>query len=139
MMPDYRRFGGMTLCDNYQDSPDCPCTEPRPSDVSDWIRLITADDPIEAGFLRGLLESAGIRVQLRSMELWTAAVEIYYSEGARPSVWVHKHDLGRARQVLEHRDQPGERPPWTCPDCGERLEGQFTTCWQCGHARAARQ
>jgi len=97
--------------------------------------LITADDPIEAGFLRGLLESAGIEVQLRSMELWTAAVEIYYSEGARPSVWVHKRDLGRARQVLERRNQPGERPPWTCTRCGERLEGQFTSCWQCGHAR----
>lgn len=105
--------------------------------MTDWIQLTTADDPIEAGFLRGLLESAGIEVQLRSMELWGVAVEIYYSEGARPSLWVRKRDLDAARRVLEHRDEAGESPSWACPNCGERLEGQFTTCWQCGQARGA--
>jgi hypothetical protein len=103
--------------------------------VSDWTKLITADDPIEAGFLRGLLESAGLEVQVRSMELWTAAVEIYYSDGARPSIWVHERDLDRAREVLSRRDEAGDGSPWTCARCGECLEGQFTTCWQCGHAR----
>ena len=115
-------------------------TDARPEDrdVSDWTKLITADDPIEAGFLRGLLKSAGIEVQLRSLELWTAAVEIYYSEGARPSIWVRRQDLDRARQVLKRRESGGEATPWQCPACAERLEGQFTTCWRCGHAREAR-
>lgn len=103
--------------------------------LSDWTKLITADDPIEAGFLRGLLESAGLEVQLRSMELWTAAVEIYYSEGARPSIWVHERDVAAAREVLARRDRAGQSVPWTCPGCGEGLEGQFTTCWRCGHVR----
>lgn len=105
--------------------------------MSDWTKLTTAENPVEAGFLRGLLEAAGIEVQLRSMELWTAAVEIYYSEGARPSIWVPKRDIESAKRVLEQRDGADEGPAWTCPDCGERLEGQFTTCWQCGHARKA--
>ncbi|WP_376692496.1 putative signal transducing protein [Wenzhouxiangella sp. EGI_FJ10409] len=105
--------------------------------MTDWIQLTTADDPIEAGFLHGLLESAGIEVQLRGMELWGVAVEIYYSEGARPSLWVRRRDVQSARRVLARRDEAGDGLPWTCPDCGERLEGQFTTCWQCGHAREA--
>ncbi|WP_376696250.1 putative signal transducing protein [Wenzhouxiangella sp. EGI_FJ10305] len=105
--------------------------------MSDWTKLITADDPIEAGFLRGLLESAGIEVQVRSMELWTAAVEIYYSEGARPSIWVRNQDLEGAKRTLERRDNPDHGEPWTCRVCGERLEAQFTTCWQCGHAHGA--
>jgi hypothetical protein len=25
--------------------------------------------------------------------------------------------------------------PWTCPQCGERIEGQFGVCWQCGAER----
>jgi len=25
--------------------------------------------------------------------------------------------------------------PWTCPNCGEAHEGQFSACWQCGAAR----
>jgi hypothetical protein len=104
--------------------------------VSDWIKLITADDPIEAGFLRGLVESAGIEVQLRSMELWSAAVEIYYSEGARPSIWVRKRDVEKARAVLARRQENHARPGWCCPACAERLEAQFTSCWRCGHVRA---
>lgn len=105
--------------------------------MTDWSQLTTADDPIEAGFLRGLLESAGIEVQLRSMELWGVAVEIYYSEGARPSLWVRERDLEAAKRVLERRDEPGGGGSWACPNCGERLEAQFTTCWQCGQARGA--
>lgn len=105
--------------------------------MSDWTKLTTADDPIEAGFLRGLLESAGLEVQVRSMELWTAAVEIYYSEGARPSIWVRKRDLAQARRVLERRNEGSDSAPWNCSNCGERLEGQFTRCWRCGHDREA--
>lgn len=25
--------------------------------------------------------------------------------------------------------------PWTCAACGERLEGQFDSCWRCGAER----
>jgi len=107
--------------------------------VSNWVQLTTAADPIEAGFLRGLVESAGIEVQLRSMELWGVAVEIYYSEGARPSLWVRRADLERAHRVLAERHQTGAGPPWVCPGCGEHLAGQFTSCWRCGHVRELRQ
>lgn len=103
----------------------------RASELSDWTRLTTAENPIEAGFLRGLLEADGIEVQVRSMELWTAAVEIYYSEGARPSLWVHERNLEAARRVLQRRDDTSGKTAWTCPACGERLEGQFTDCWHC--------
>lgn len=100
--------------------------------MKDWIQLITAENPVEAGFLRGLLESAGIEVQLRNMELWGVAVEIYYAEGARPSIWVRPHDRQRATEVLARRHEPVQASPWNCPGCGERLEGQFTGCWNCG-------
>lgn len=105
--------------------------------MSDWTELTTADDPIEAGFLRGLLESAGLEVQLRSMELWGVAVEIYFSEGARPSIWVRRRDLEAARRVLERRGEQSGHAAWTCPGCDECLEGQFTVCWRCGRAREA--
>jgi len=103
--------------------------------LSDWTQLTTADDPIEAGFLRGLIEAAGIEVQVRSMELWTAAVEIYFSEGARPSIWVRKRDLEAAREALTQRHTSPDGPHWHCPSCGEELENQFTNCWHCGQPR----
>ncbi len=102
--------------------------------VSKWVRVHTADNPPEAVFIRGLLEAEGIPVRLQSMELWTAAVEIYFAEGARPSVWVPRTALAEAERVLAQRDRSGRGRAWNC-DCGERLEAQFTTCWRCGRGR----
>ncbi len=102
--------------------------------MSKWVRVYTADNPPEAVFIRGLLEAEGIPVRLKSMELWTAAVEIYFAEGARPSVWVPGKAREEAERVLAQRDRRGVGRPWTC-GCGERLDAQFTVCWRCGAPR----
>ena len=102
--------------------------------MSKWVRVYTADNPPEAVFIRGLLEAEGIPVRLKSMELWTAAVEIYFAEGARPSVWVPANAQATAERVLAQRDRSGVGRPWTCV-CGERLDSQFTVCWRCGESR----
>lgn len=103
--------------------------------MKDWTRVFTADNPVEVGFVRGLLEAEGIETRVRSMELWAAAVEIYFAEGARPSVWVKVRDRERAERILKERDRTEAGNEWTCAGCGERLEGQFTSCWHCGQAR----
>ncbi len=43
----------------------------------------------------------------------------------------------RAWEVLEKNGVTGDvtLPTWTCTRCGEKLEGQFTSCWQCGESR----
>ncbi|MGY6588778.1 MAG: putative signal transducing protein [Wenzhouxiangella sp.] len=97
-----------------------------------WKRLRTADNPTEIGFIRGLLEAEGISTRVQSMELWAAAVEIYFAEGARPSVWVPDGQFHHAERVLDAANQAKTLPPWQCPGCGERHEGQFTVCWRCG-------
>jgi len=102
--------------------------------VSKWVRIFTADNPPEAVFMRGLLEAEGIPVRLKSMELWTAAVEFYFAEGARPSVWVPANASAEAERVLAQRDRSGLGKAWVC-GCGERLDAQFTVCWRCGAAR----
>lgn len=103
--------------------------------MKDWVKLHTADNPVEVGFVRGLLEAEGIETRARSMELWTVAVEIYFAEGARPSVWVRRRELERARAILAERDRSDPARSWTCSGCGEKLEGQFTACWRCGAPR----
>lgn len=104
--------------------------------MSTWVRVHTADNPPEATFIRGLLEAEGIPVRLKSMELWTAAVEIYFAEGARPSVWVPGSAREEAERVLAQRDRSQSGRPWGCV-CGEQLAAQFTACWRCGRGRAA--
>lgn len=102
-----------------------------------WIRLHTADNPVELGFIRGLLEAEGLETQTQSMELWAAAVEIYFAEGARPSVWVRDRDEARARQVLAQVDRRDQNEAWTCQECSERIEGQFSDCWRCAGSTGA--
>ena len=85
--------------------------------------------------MRGLLESAGLDVQVRSDMLWSVAVEIYYSDGARPSIWVRRKDLLKARRILASRHESAG-PSWVCRHCSERLEGQFSACWSCGRQRS---
>lgn len=100
-----------------------------------WTRLHTADNPVDLGFVRGLLESEGFETRVQSMDLWAAAVEIYFADGARPSVWVRDRDVERARGVLDGADRSGTGVPWTCERCSARLEGQFSACWRCGQQR----
>jgi hypothetical protein len=92
---------------------------------------------VEAAHVRNVLESAGIACELRNDRLWSALGEIPLLE-AWPQVWVvDERDRERARAVLKELERGPATPAWTCPGCGEWLEGQFTSCWQCGHERPA--
>lgn len=89
-----------------------------------------------AGLLKERLEQEGITCLLRNEELFAAMGEIPFLE-LRPELWVIDEDvLPRARLLVQawlRREEDG--CPWVCPQCGERLEGQFDSCWQCGRER----
>ena len=40
-------------------------------------------------------------------------------------------ECGQAFHRPAPRPEPG--PAWECPKCGEKIEGQFSACWKCGH------
>lgn len=92
---------------------------------------------VEAAHVRNVLESAGVAAELRNDQLWSALGEIPVIE-AWPQVWVvDLADVERARAILRDLERGPAAPSWTCTACGEWLEGQFTSCWQCGHERPA--
>jgi len=103
-------------------------------------RLFTATTSIDAAnieMLKGLLEEAEIRCMIRNDYLSSAMGEIPFAE-ASPELWILKdEDYLRASATLETwrntRIEAGE--PWACAECGESIEGQFTSCWQCGNER----
>lgn len=95
---------------------------------------MVADNPLEAGLAKVTLESRGIDVQLRNMELWGVAVEVLYAEGAAPSVWVPKSAAAMAAEVLkDHAGQARERAleKWCCQHCHSSNDGNFEICWRC--------
>lgn len=89
-----------------------------------------------AGLLKERLEQEGIPCLLRNEELFAAMGELPFLE-LRPELWVIDDEvLPRARVLLEGWLQGDDREgPWTCPGCGEWLEGQFGACWKCGRER----
>ena len=55
-----------------------------------------------------------------------------------PQLWVvNDLDYDRARQLIEAADAESPTEPWACPSCGEKNEGQFSVCWNCGAAADA--
>ena len=93
----------------------------------------------EAHLVRGFLESNGVAAVVRGEFLTSGWGELPVDVCA---VWiVDDAQFERAQALVlsflrgdaarEQRDQG-----WDCPQCGERLEGQFTACWKCGAARS---
>ena len=113
--------------------------------MADLRKVYVARGPGDAHLLRGLLESAGIRVVVRGDDFVPLQGGGLFHVETRPSVWVlDDEDLPRALAIVnDYRagtgggggTPAGGDGDWTCPSCGERLEAQFSDCWQCGAAR----
>lgn len=88
-------------------------------------------NPAEVALLGSLLEKAGIEFEVRN-EFTNATYPI---TPFSPELWIiHDADLARAAELrADWRASPPASPsPRMCPRCGEELEGQFLSCWNCG-------
>jgi hypothetical protein len=93
----------------------------------------------EAHLVRGFLASHGIAAEVRGELLTSGWGELPLDVC---SVWVKDDgDYARAAELVKDfftgadaRRHGGEA--WTCANCGEALEGQFTQCWHCGTFRS---
>ena len=95
-------------------------------------RVLTVADPLIAGHIETILGERGINCLVRNRHLTGGAGEIPPLE-AWPEIWVDAEDVDAARRLIDEVLEPaGPAPaPWVCPDCGERIEGQFAQCWRC--------
>lgn len=100
-------------------------------------RAYIAADPVDAHMVRGMLEAQGIAAVVKGEFAWSARGETPPMDDTAPQVWVDEQDVDAARQAIERweRGELGGQAEWRCPSCAERLEGQFTQCWNCGAAR----
>lgn len=99
-------------------------------------RAYIAADPVDAHIVRGMLEAQGLHAVVKGDIAWSARGETPLTDDTAPAVWVREEDLQSARELIESQHRAGGSD-WKCRKCGERLEGQFTQCWNCGAVRAA--
>jgi hypothetical protein len=101
--------------------------------------VYSARDEVDAEIVKNALVEAGIEAVVQGGSLSAVLGAIPVTPETLPSVWVRDDDEQRARIALGQLRPPDEArgEPWTCPGCGERIEPQFTACWNCGGARPA--
>src|SRR3954463_803788 len=85
--------------------------------------------------LKNLLDSAGIHCTVKNEHLSTLAGEVPFTECAAQLLLARESDRETALAILREWRSPPRSPAWTCAGCGERLQGPFPGCWNCGTLR----
>ncbi len=108
------------------------------------VKLLTAPSATEAHFVRAHLENAGIHATVLGESLQAGVGPITSEVSMLPSVYVEADDADRAAAAMRdfeesatRNDDSGMLTAWTCPACNEVVEGQFTSCWNCGTERGS--
>jgi len=94
-------------------------------------RLTAAPNLALATLWKDLLGQAGIDASVQRLYASSIVGELPPDQGL-PEVWVvDDEQLERARALLDELRSPVQRR-WVCRGCGERVEGAFDECWNCG-------
>lgn len=95
----------------------------------------SADIPL-IGHLQSVLENRGIGCWIKNQVLSAGMGELPPNE-CWPQLWLHHdEDYKNAMEIISPIISPSQtkQASWEC-DCGEKLEGQFEICWNCGNER----
>jgi hypothetical protein len=87
----------------------------------------------EARLLAGVLEAAGLSVEVRGESLSPLSGEIPSTE-TWIELWLWPQDVEAARQLIAELEENREAASKevTCPRCHEENPGNFELCWSCG-------
>ena len=103
-------------------------------------RLFTSADFILVSGLKDVLEREGIPCVVKNEILSGLAPEVPFTE-TFPELWVQKDsDFPRAEEIKKDWKAPATSvhgESWTCPNCHEELEPQFSSCWKCGTRKSS--
>ncbi|MBB3183870.1 rubrerythrin [Halomonas fontilapidosi] len=102
-----------------------------------YVRAFAHSNALLVSHVHNVLTAAGIPAELHNLTLAGGAGELPLGE-CEPEVWVAPHNLARAEALIRQSlEGTSDRASWTCPGCGEPLDGVFDTCWNCGTRREA--
>ena len=100
-------------------------------------KLFISSILVEVESFKEVLEQEGILCMIKNQQGSSLAGEVPFAE-VFPELWViNDNDYSDAQEILENWRQVHHTTAtdWTCSNCQETLEGDFTTCWQCGEDR----
>jgi len=106
----------------------------RPATMPPLMRRLTqAPNLALASLWCDMLRQAGLDASVQRAFAGSIAGEIPPDQ-ALPEIWIHDDArIDEARSLLAQLRRPPWRY-WVCSGCGERIDGPFDQCWQCGAA-----
>ena len=94
------------------------------------VKVHSSLTTVEIYNLKNILESRGIRCEIRGEHLKAAMGELPLNE-CWTELWIVDDSMKeQAERIIEGKEE-SQRTPWTCPQCGESVDGQFGQCWSC--------
>lgn len=96
-------------------------------------KLYSTDDRVKAGHIQSILEEQGIRCMIKNQNLAGAIGELPPIE-CWPEIWIiDDEEFDHAQDLIYLYTSPliKHTSDWKCT-CGEMIEGQFLSCWNCG-------
>jgi ribosomal protein L40E len=96
--------------------------------TGDRVRVFSCLTGVQAHFLRGVLEQAGVTAEVRQEGLAFLAGAVPL-DSVMVELWVPVEDAERAQAILASQQDAGE--PSTCARCGEVNPPGFEVCWSC--------
>jgi len=102
-------------------------------------RVFQSSDYYSAQLLKAYLLDNGIEATVTGEMLIGAIGEI--PANSYPSLWVvDDDDYDKAKALIDSYESDlstaeNEHTHWTCPQCSELIETQFSQCWSCGKLR----
>ena len=120
----------------------CPGPEPRRGGPAEAPRramkkVYSSDSYFLVGHLRQLLENHHIKCIAKNEFLLGGVGQLPPTE-CWPELWIAEDfQYDKAKELVEGflAGSAESDTEWRCPECGERLEAQFTVCWSCGGER----
>ena len=91
-------------------------------------------DSLMIGHLKNVLATFGIKCVTKKMDLISAAGQLPPTE-CWPELWVVEDErVAKAKAILKKTLAPlaSVKKAWVCKSCDEKIEGQFSECWNCG-------
>lgn len=101
-------------------------------------RIFSSQNPMIIHHMKNVLELEGIKAIIRNENLTTALGGIPATE-CWVELWIlDENREAEAREIIRRKKEAEDvaiKWPWTCSRCGEKIEGQFTECWNCGESK----
>ncbi len=100
-------------------------------------KLFVSQSLIDVESRKELMDQAEIPCMIKNQRSAMLGGEVPFVE-VFPELWVlQDEDLEQAETLLKdwEKAQPRENTSWTCRNCREIHQKEFTTCWKCSQER----